>query len=145
MVRPAQRPGVDREDRKQRGRGRCIALGLSVCSTEGTPARFHYSAISCLSPLAGDADPYSWECVCLSSKVGLPGDSEWHFQSIFKRILKDVSLPPLCLHLKRIEVGNFRFPLFPNPTFTPTSPDLLFAVPLLAYEIHQKQTRLFAE
>lgn len=33
MVRPAQRPGMDREDGKQKSRGKCILLILSTLRT----------------------------------------------------------------------------------------------------------------
>lgn len=47
MVRPAQTPGMDREDGKQ-------SRGISVCRAERTSGVIHYSALSCLSHLVGE-------------------------------------------------------------------------------------------
>lgn len=54
MVRPAQRPGMDREDGKQRRRGMCISLQRPSFRAERTSGVIRYRALSCLSHLVGE-------------------------------------------------------------------------------------------
>lgn len=122
MVRPAQRPGVDREDRKQRGRGRCISLELSVCNTEGNPARFRYSAISCLTPLAGDADPYSWECVCSFIQDWTSGGQWVTFSIYFQKNLKRRFFASIVFTFEKNWGGQLPLPTLPKPNIHPILP-----------------------
>lgn len=73
MVRPAQRPGMDREDGKRRSRRIRITLQLSLFRAEKTLGIIHYCALSCLSHLVeGEYMPITTDVFALPSSTGLP-------------------------------------------------------------------------
>lgn len=116
MVRPAQSPGMDREDGKQRSRGMCLSLQLSLFRAERTVGVIHNCALACLSHLVGrEHIPIATDVLfflpvpdyCERVTFPIP---------LLKIMLQVVHFLPLCLCLclKRSKVGNFCLPTRPK-------------------------------